>query len=445
MAEDETFEDLRSRYAEKVANIADLIAAKPDAERPALEKSLNAIQARVQHMQPLGLRSNSLSEGPSEGGVYSEANIQQSQLERLSEPRVRARVDAALRGTGISTAQVVARMETGAQNAALEHQWIADDLSKVAEAKDLNLERRADLEQARDILNDVHVQLGTMLEREGVLRRDGVIEDAREVQAHVTEAQIETTANAVRIETRIEAGTKDRDEAVIESRAVERLEDAQRDYLRDHPELIARPTDVIRTDEEGRARIVDQAAADRIIIEVEAARLGAHSRTPISVSVARDLQVRYPDMPEQLAEGLGDTYARVYEARGAGREENLTERETVQIETPELSRVLVHERAGELSSPFETETERAAFRAEVARVLEAAQLDRLNDGDSDALENVLEDRLDRLYAAKVYLQSDAATANSDALRQVVDELADVEVERHRAADVDGETERGQVH
>ena len=441
MAEDESFEDLRSRYAEKVANITGLIAAKPDAERPALERTLNAIQTRVQHMQPLGLRSNSLSEAPSEGGVYSEANIQQSQLERLSEPRVRARVDAALRGTGISTSELVARMETGAQNAALEHQWIADDLSKVAEAKDLNLERRADLEQARDILNDVHVQLGTMLEREGVLRRDGVIEETREVQAHVTEVQIETAANAVRMETQVEA----RDDAVIESRAVERLEDEQREYLRDHPELIARPTDVIRTDEEGRAVIVDQAAADRIISEVEAARLGAHSRTPTSVSVARDLQTRYPDMPEQLAIGLGDTYARVYEARDAEREENLTERETERNETPELSRVLAHERAGELSSPFETETEREAFRTEVARVLDGGQLDRLKEGDSEALESVIEDRLDRLYAAKVYLQSDAATANSEALRQVVDELADVEVERHRAADVDGETERGQVH
>ncbi|WP_375266934.1 relaxase/mobilization nuclease domain-containing protein [Planktotalea sp.] len=441
MAEDDTFEDLRSRYAEKVANISDLIAAKPDAERPALEKSLNAIQARVQHMQPLGLRSNSLSEDPSEGGVYSEANIQQSQLERLSEPRVRARVDAALRGTGISTSAVVARMETGAQTAALEHQWIADDLSKVAEAKDLNLERRVDLEQARDILNDVHVQLGTMLEREGVLRRDGVIEEAREVQAHVTDAQIETAANAVRMETQVDA----RDDAVIESRAVQRLEDEQWKYLRDHPELIARPTDVIRTDEEGRAVIVDQAAAERIIVEVEAARLGAHSSTPISISVARDLQTRYPDLPEQLAEGLGDTYERVYEARGAEREENLTERDTDRNETPELSRVLAHERAGELSSPFERETEREAFRARVAQVLGTAQLDRLNNGDSDALKNIIEDRLDRLYAAKVYLQSDAATANSEALRQVVDELADVEVERHRAADVDGETERGKVH
>ncbi len=441
MAEDDTFEDLRSRYTEKVTNITDLIAAKPDAERPTLEKSLNAIQARVQHMQPLGLRSNSLSEVPSEGGVYSEANIQRGQLERLAEPRVRARVDAALRGTGISTSEVVARMETGAQNAALEHQWIADDLSKVAEAKDLNLERRADLERARDILNDVHVQLGTILEREGVLRRDGVIEEAREVQAHVTESQIETAANAVRVATRID----NRDEAVIESLAVERLEDEQRDYLRGHPELIARPTDVIRTDEEGRAVFVDQAAADRIIIEVEAARLGAHSSTPISVSVARDLQTRYPDMPEQLAEGLGDTFARIYEARGAERDISFTERETDQNEIPELSRVLAHERAGELSSPFETDQDREAFRTEVAQVLDAAQLDRLKEGDSDALENVIEDRLDRLYAAKVYLQSDAATANSDALRQVVDELADVEVERYRAADVDGETERGQIH
>jgi type IV secretion system T-DNA border endonuclease VirD2 len=150
-------------------------------------------------------------------------------------------------------------------------------------------------------------------------------------------------------------------------------------------------------------------------------------------------------MPEQLAQGLGDTYERVYEARGAEREASLTEREAPLLETPELSLVLSHERAGELSSPFEAETDREAFRTEVARVLDQAQLDRLKDGDSDALENVIEDRLDRLYAAKVYLQSDVATANSDALRQVVDELADVEVERHRVADIDGETERGQVH
>ena len=166
--------------------------------------------------------------------------------------------------------------------------------------------------------------------------------------------------------------------------------------------------------------------------------MGAHSATPISVAVTRDLQVRYRDMPEQLAEGLGETYARVHEARQAEREMRLSE-------TPELNRVLAHERAGELTVLFGTEADREAFRREIARVLGERQLDRLTSGDTDALDHVLEDRLDRLYAAKVYLQSDAATANSEALRQVVDELADVEYEKHRAADVDGETERGLTH
>jgi len=434
MAEDQSFEDLRSLYAEKLARVQGMIAEKSDAERPVLEKRLIEIQTQVQHMQPLGLRSSTLSETPSEGGIYSEANIETSQLDRLAEPDLRSRIDVALRGTGISTAEVVARIETGASNAALEHQWIADDLSKLAEARGLNLERRADLETARDTLNDVHVDLGTLLERENVLRRDGVIEETRELRAHLTEDRIDEAANAVRLETPL----SERDEAAVETRAVERLEDEQRAYLRDHPELLQSPAQVIRMDEEGRAQIVDRGLADRIGQDVEAARMGAHSSTPISVAVTRDLQARYRDMPQQLAEGLGDTYARVQEARRSEPTFRV-------IETPELDRVLAHERAGELSAPFETEAERDAFRDEIVRVLDDRQLGRLTSGDADALENVLEDRLDRLYAAKVYLQSDAATANTDALRQVVDDLADTEYERHRATDVDGETERGQVH
>ncbi|AUQ56294.1 MULTISPECIES: relaxase/mobilization nuclease domain-containing protein [Phaeobacter] len=434
MAEDQSFEDLRNLYAEKLARVQGMIAEKADAERPVLEKRLIEIQTQVQHMQPLGLRSRTLSEAPSEGGVYSEANIQESKLERLSEPRLRSRVDAVLRGTGISTSEVVARIETRASNAALEHQWIADDLSKVAVARDLNLERRADLEQARDILNNVHVNLGTLLERENVLRHDGVIEEARAARVHLTKDRIEEAANAVRLETPI----SERDEALIETRAVERLEAEQRAYLQEHPDLLQSPADVIRMDEEGRARIVDPTLADRIGREIEAARLGAYSRTPISVAVTRDLQARYPDMPEQLAEGLGETYAHVQDVR-------LSKREVQVLQTPELDRVLTHERAGELSAPFKTDAERDAFRHEITQVLDVRQLDRLTSGDADALDKVLEDRLDRLYVAKVYLQSDAETANTDALRQVVDELADAEYEKHRATDVDSETERGQVH
>ncbi len=475
MAEDQSFEDLRSLYAEKLARVQGMIAEKSDTDRPALEKRLIEIQTQVQHMQPLGLRSSTLSEAPSEGGVYSEANIQESQLERLTEPRLRSRIDAVLRGTGISTSEVVARIETGASNAALEHQWIADDLSKMAEARDLNLERRADLEQARDILNDVHVALGTLLERENVLRRDGVMDaEAVSERFHYHEDAVRAMEGTIRQEMRAEGLTapqiEDRDWEV-ESRAERRIEAEQRAYLEAHPDLLARPGDVIDRAEPYRETITDATRASEITREVDRIMEARDLRASVAGAVTDDLRARCPDMPSHLARGLGATYAAVVEIRDteainqvrretelreglavgtrddahATRDETAPQSDRTDRLANEIARVLEHERAGELSAPFETEAERDAFREEITRVLDDRQLGRLTSGDADALDKVLEDRLDRLYVAKVYLQSDAATANTEALRQVVDELADTEYERHRAADVDGETERGQVH
>ncbi|SPJ25695.1 relaxase/mobilization nuclease domain-containing protein [Palleronia abyssalis] len=475
MAEDQSFEDLRSLYAEKLARVQGMIAEKSDTERPVLEKRLIEIQTQVQHMQPLGLRSSTLSETPSEGGIYSEANIDASQRERLAEPDLRSRIDAALRGTGISTSEVVARIETGASNAALEHQWIANDLSKVAEARDLNLERRADLEQARDILNDVHVELGTLLERETVLRRDGVMEaEPVSERFHYHEGAVREMEGTIRQEMRADGLTaqqiEDRDWEVV-SRAERRIETEQRTYLEAHRDLLARPGDVIDRSEPYRETITDAARASEITREVDRIMEGRDLRTPVADAVTDDLRARYPDMPSHLARGLGATYAAVVEIRDtevinqvrretemreglgvgtrdallAARGETAPQSDRTDRLADEIARVLDHERAGELSAPFETEAERDAFRTEIARVLDDRQLERLTSGDADALEKVLEDRLDRLYVAKVYLQSDAATANTEALRQVVDDLADTEYEKHRTGDVDGETERGQVH
>ncbi|EAP75040.1 relaxase/mobilization nuclease domain-containing protein [Roseovarius nubinhibens] len=475
MAEDQSFEDLRSLYAEKLARVQGMIAEKPDAERPVLEKRLIEIQTQVQHMQPLGLRSSTLSEAPSEGGVYSKANIQENQLERLTEPRLRSRIDAALRGTGISTSEVVARIETGASNAALEHQWIADDLSKVAEARDLNLERRADLDQARDILNDVHVNLGTLLERENVLRRDGVVEaEAVSERFHYHDDAVRMMEGTIRQEMRADGLTaqqiEDRDWEVV-SKAERRIETEQRAYLEAHPDLLARPGDVIDRSEPYRETITDAARASEITREVDRIMEARDVRRPVADAVADDLRARYPDMPSHLARGLGATYAAVVEIRDteainqvrrdnelreglgvgardallAARGETAPQTDRTGRVPEEIARVLDHERAGQLSAPFETEAERDAFRTEIARELDDRQLERLTSGDADALDKVLEDRLDRLYVAKVYLQSDAATANTEALRQVVDDLADAEYEKHRATEVDGETERGQVH
>jgi type IV secretion system T-DNA border endonuclease VirD2 len=263
---------------------------------------------------------------------------------------------------------------------------------------------------------------------------------------------------------------EDRDWEVV-SRAERRIETEQRTYLEAHRDLLARPGDVIDRSEPYRETITDAARASEITREVDRIMEGRDLRTPVADAVTDDLRARYPDMPSHLARGLGATYAAVVEIRDtevinqvrrenelreglgsgtrdallAARGETAPQFDRSDRLAGEIARVLDHERAGELSAPFETEAERDAFREEIARVLDDRQLGRLTSGDADALEKVLEDRLDRLYVAKVYLQSDAATANTEALRQVVDDLADTEYEKHRTTDVDGETERGQVH
>ncbi|MEM6275331.1 MAG: relaxase/mobilization nuclease domain-containing protein [Pseudomonadota bacterium] len=318
MAEEQSFDELRTRYADQVARVQGMIAEKPETDRPQLERKLNEIQARLAHMQPLGLRSVTLTERPSEGGVYSETNIDRDQITRLQEPDVRAQIDTALRGTGIRSSVVIARMETGAQNAALERQWIADDLQRVAETDGLNLERRADLKAAREALNRAHVQLGITLERNEVLREDGVIDEERD--AALSDRALSET------------GAREATEAV-------------------------------------RARILD----------------------------------------------------------------------------PEVRRVLEHERSGEMSEPFPDADQRLTYREAVERELDAEQIDRLRDGDAEVLREQITNRLDRLYAAKVYLQSDETTAKSEAARVVVEEIADREYELHRADLTDGEKERGDTH
>lgn len=475
MAEDQSFDDLRTRYADQVARVQGMIAEKPEAERPRLEKSLNEIQSRLAHMQPLGLRSGTLTEKPSEGGVYSERNIDAAQLDRLRDPEVRAQVDTALRGTDISSSVVVARMEAGAQNAALERQWIADDLSRVAERDGLNLERRNDLETARETVNRAHVQLGTALERAGVLRRDGVSEvEPVSERVHYDPESVRAVESTIRQEMRVEGLSGEQIDArewEVTSRAERRIEVEQRDWLAAHPELLARPGDVIDRSEPYREHITDDARAGEIAREVDRIMDGRDARTPVATAVSESFQEKYPDMPAHLARGLGATYDAVVEARdtdainevrrlrdaretlgfgsaeqreAAGRQE-VPDR-TVQTRPPaEIERVLNHERAGELSSPFEDADHRTSYRDAIERDLDEAQIDRLRDGDADVLKDRIEDRLDRLYAAKHYLQSDAATANSAATRTVVEEIADREYERDRADLTDGETDRGETH
>lgn len=612
----EDFDDLKGRYAETVEEVQARIARLPEGERAANERRLNDIQVGLRRMQPLGLRSVTLEQKPSEGGIYSETNINSELVGRLQDGSTRAQIDNALRGTGISADTVVNRIETGAPNAALERQWVADDLAKVAEAQGLNLERKDDLEVARERLNQVHVELGTALERAEVLRDDGVIEEAREIRFHFDQERLDDTTRAVRQELRGQGVNEAQLEAravEIENRAFDRIEAEQREYLETRPEILSDPGAVYRTDEEGRGRITDQELADRLDREIEVILDRAPANQSISEAVASDFKERYPNMPDHVARGLGDTYETSFrlnneqELREAELEaaENTTARDSAleanrlengisqteadgisaaerrelvaEIETnvregwneddraytddrfeqlvrerdlleanggstqqrvalateftqlslarqngelspeearradailrdtadrygnqmldglqrddtrefmsihdegyfsrdekadefeierrrefrfamqpyqsqgidnAEIRRVVEHERSDDVSPSLATDEQRLSYREQIERELDDVQIERLREGDSDALENLSDDRLDRLYAAKAYLQSDAATANSEAYREVVQEIADEQYELQKDRLVDSEREGGPIH
>jgi len=224
---------------------------------------------------------------------------------------------------------------------------------------------------------------------------------------------------------------------------------------------------VIDRSEPYRERITDEARAREITLAVDRIMEGRDTRTSVADAVAEELRDRYPDMPSHLARGLGATYAAVTELRDTEaidqvrRENELREValdlregrisgeregdavESAPIADPDIRRVVDHERAGNLHSPFQDDGQRLGYRDAVERELDAVQIDRLRDGDVDVLKTKIEDRLDRLYAAKTYLQSDAVTATGEATRAVVEEIADREFELHSADLVDGETERGE--
>lgn len=464
MDSDQSFDELRSRFAERADRVEALIQAMPEGERAAAEKQVNAIYADMAHMQPLGLRSSTLTQAPSDGGVYSEANLNPELVGRMRESATRAQIETALRGTGISSEAVIARVEQGAGNAALEREWLSRDLERIAEMDGLNLERREDLRAASDRLNEVHVQLGTLLERAGVLKDDGVVEEVEiddRVPPHLDQLSINRMASRIRDELMVAGQGEDFDtrferiqamaeRGEIESLARERIGEEQRTYLRERPEIITSPVEAYDDIMPYAERIVDRETFDRVAREVEtiAARVGTDR--DLADAVAQDFKTRYPDMPDHLARGLGRTYAKVDEMRNDEavarvREERLDDAHLDRAKTLTIEDVVARERAQQFGRALTDEADRLAYRTDVERRLTDDQLDRLRKGDTASLRDVLDDRLDRLYAAKAYLQSDEATVNTDALREVVTEIAEEEVASERLRHVHVHQEKGPTH
>ena len=302
MAEDQlSFDEVVDAFHDKIAQAERVVAeASPD-RRVALEHELNEIYRDISHLSPIGSQSHTLMDAPSASGVYSTANIDREAAERLQAPELAERVERALKDTGISAQDVIARVELGADNAALERQWLSQDLKAIAETEGLDLTRADQLEAAIDRLDAAHGDLGRVLAEAEVLRDSGAVDEA------------------------------------------ERMERVVRD-----PDIASLPP------------------------------------------TTADVMTRLRDDPS--------------------------------------------------ADPFRDPAERAALREEIGDMIGEERATDLEMGNDAALDEVLEDRLDRLYMAKAYLQSDAALAKSAAMEHVRDEIAneEIDVQRARHAETDGE-------
>jgi type IV secretion system T-DNA border endonuclease VirD2 len=109
------------------------------------------------------------------------------------------------------------------------------------------------------------------------------------------------------------------------------------------------------------------------------------------------------------------------------------------------SDVLQRLRHDPASDPFRDDLERDTLRLELNELVGDDRADDLAIGDESALEDHLEDRLDRLYVAKAYLQSEPELANSIAMEHLLDEIAGEEIEVQRQRHIDIEGEKGVTH
>ncbi len=301
MAEEQhSFDEVVDAFHDKINQAERIVADAPVERRAALEHELNDIYRSLSHLSPMGTQSHTLLEDASQSGIYSAANIRADAQNALRDTALTERLEQALKGTGINAQEVTRRVEIGAGNAALERQWLGQDLKAIAEKEGFDLSRADELEKAIDSLDRVHSDLGRVLADAEVLKDSGAVE-------------------------------ADRQEAMVD-----RLPPTTVDIL---------------------SRMRDDPTAD----------------------------------------------------------------------------------------PFRSDLERETLRAELEELVGEESTPDLAIGDETTLEEHIEDRLDRLYAAKAYLQSDAALANSVAMEHVLDEIANEEIDVQRERHVDSDGEKGVTH
>jgi type IV secretion system T-DNA border endonuclease VirD2 len=483
MPDDETaFDTLITEFSQNIRQIEAAIDRAPAAERPEIERKLTDVLASVAHLSPLGDRSSTLIDAPSREGIYARPNASEDYLARLEKGEVAAKLAEALRGTGIDAEAVAARIHEGAGNAALERQWLAQDLQAIAKEGDLDLEKVEDREEALDRLEAVHARLGDVLTDARVLRVVDDTDEADNVEAPLGE--------------RLTLPERDLAEGRLEVFAVSERQDfrqlvaqfRQTDF--DHPfsdDPSVRRAGAIEVE---KARAAFDAYAQRSPQHAELASMAwdqiTDSRKPPQYAVAEqdrtlhagDMELALRDTSEPIGpiteelrtialyrtempddefkvavqdeinhlRALGASRAsiseRSFEIEDRARQDYAERRYLVEV-APAVMAFLRNNDSGEPDTLSETERQRIVEQVNGRLTPEA--INALRSGNAEVLDRFTDDPLRQLDLAKTYLQSSEVTAHGTAMERVLDALAEEQIEAQRARHAASHGEKGIAH
>lgn len=484
MSQDETaFDTLITEFSQNIRQIEAAIDRATASERPEIERKLTDVLASVAHLNPLGDRSAALLDAPSPDGIYARANMREDQMMRLDEGDVKARLTEALQGTGIDPEAVAARMREGAGNAALERQWLAQDLRAIATAGDLDLEKGEDREEALDRLEAVHVRLGdTLTDARILLRAVDDVDEAEDAEVSIAERLTPLGRNL--------AGERPDVFAPSERRDFQELVAQFRRTDFDHPFSDDPPVRRAGAVEVEEARAAFNAYAQRSPDHAELASMAwdkiTDSRKPQEFAVEeKDRRLHAGDMDLALRHPSDDLGPIMEDARTVARYRAempddafgaAVQKEINQLRAMGASRAYISERSFDIEDSARQDYAERRFMAETAPdVLTylqraeaedvkpltatdgqrlAAQIDRnltpnavtaLRAGHADVLEKFTEHPLRQLELAKAYLESSEVTAHGPAMERVLDALAEEQIEAQRARHAAAHGEKGITH
>ncbi|OWJ69498.1 endonuclease [Haematobacter massiliensis] len=464
------FDQLIDRFSQNIRQIEGLIERASATERPVIERKLTDVLREVSHLQPLGERSDTLHEPASRDGIYAAPNLVEAHRDQLDHPDLKARVAEAMRGTGIDSDAVIARMREGAGNAALEQQWLAQDLRAIAKEEQLDLRDTAQRDQAMDRLEAVHGKLGDVLtearvlraveevEREGPEREEGARRS--EISAHRVSADNVAARSepdifdpAERQEfralvsqfTRTDFSYPYSDDPRARRDGEKQVAEAKEAFDRfaerspQHAELATmaweKATDVMQSPATGvRAAHRTLHAGDMDLAQRDPSiRLG-----PITEEVREMARFRAETPQDQIRDAVSREINQLH-AEGASRaqisekiaevedsaRQAHAERRSLDVTAPQLASALRQAADGKVDLASDTAQQR--FVEQVNDRLTPAEINDLHRGDAKVLDRITPNALEQLQLARAYLEAKEVHANDPAMDRVLERIVE---ERH---------------